>query len=1046
MEELQTGLDFLQSAIPQERKEVSLETLTDEERKKIMNAYIQCRDVAKNYYLETIQPALIKRKDIYDALPKLYRKKFPELSELTDWVSKDVKTAIDWMIPALIDVFCGTDDPCDIRGVDLNDDLAARKLQSIIKYQVNKKNNYFVFLINMLREGLITNEGVAKVYWNRDESREEMEVWIDETNLAEYIQMAQMGQIEIKELEMMGENGLVGGRIKFDKITVHFNAPVLENMSPSELRFTPDGRTLQESKFVAQRKIVKGDYLKRKESEGVFSNVDKAIKEAGDSAWTEYDRKRNDWLDSTGISSLSDNDSASKLVELYEAYIDVDYNNDGVLEKLIVHAVGDTPVSIQENTFRNVPFFIFSPEQDPYSPFGKVSVADALEQLQDLKTALIRQMIIAIGKNNRPQRFVNTSKVDMDSLLDGDEIIPVLDGEPSQAVYSMPHIPLDPATMTMIEYTQNEVESQSGSTKYNQGLDSNSLNKMLALDTPIPLADGTYKLNKDIVEGDMVIGSDGKPIKVLVAHPIQMPERAFEITFQTGDVIKAGGEHRWSVKVSDKWYRNESPDWEKLPTERIFDLINAGCHVKIPRVQRVDFTEKDLPLDPYIFGLWLGDGNAHTNRFTTMDIEIVEAYKKWANQFYKGDVVLANCQHSGKAKTYQLVHTPFRLMLKDLHCLKDNRYKECEGNVKHIPDVYLQGSFEQRLALLQGLMDTDGCIDKNGNAIFCNSEPSLVETFVKLIESFGCKASVNWRQNPSHKFKNARPHAHVIFAMPYCPVRLPHKVSRWKTKKKYWEFQRIVSIKEIPVEPMRCLTVNAKDELYCCGKKMTLTSNTASGINAIMGAADKKLRLIARVFAETAWVPILKHIIKLNQQFLDPYQQFRLDEQMVSIAPEELDIDYDLTVNTGQGAATKEAQMNYLIMLMQQLFPTLQQMGIANEVSWYEATKDLLEKMGIRNVQTYLLDPHTEEFKQLQAQKAEEAQKQATAQIEAMKELQQFKLEAEMQRQSIPRTSMNYKDLPLEAKLAAIKQILGIDIPPQQVVEKEVIDAQKGGR
>ena len=76
VEELQTGLDFLQSAIPQERKEVSLETLTDEERKKIMNAYTQCRDVAKNYYLETIQPALIKRKDIYDALPKLYRKKF----------------------------------------------------------------------------------------------------------------------------------------------------------------------------------------------------------------------------------------------------------------------------------------------------------------------------------------------------------------------------------------------------------------------------------------------------------------------------------------------------------------------------------------------------------------------------------------------------------------------------------------------------------------------------------------------------------------------------------------------------------------------------------------------------------------------------------------------------------------------------------------------------------------------------------------------------------------------------------------------------------
>lgn len=259
----------------------------------------------------------------------------------------------------------------------------------------------------------------------------------------------------------------------------------------------------------------------------------------------------------------------------------------------------------------------------------------------------------------------------------------------------------------------------------------------------------------------------------------------------------------------------------------------------------------------------------------------------------------------------------------------------------------------------------------------------------------------------------------------------------------------------IPLDPITMTLVQyAQNDIesqsgstrYNQGLDSNSLNKTASGINAVMGAADKKMKLIARIFAECAWVPIIKHIIKLDQQFLDPYQQFRLNDEMVNISPEELDIDYDLVVNTGQGAATKEAQMNYLIMIMQQLYPALQNMGVATEKSWYETAKDLLEKMGIRNVQNYLIDPDSDQWKQAQAQKQQAAEQAEQKQLDTMLMLQKVKLESELQRQSIPRMNMtsNYKDLPVEAKQSYIDQYLKERVPEPDIWVKELMDVLGG--
>lgn len=688
MQDNTAAYDAAQNA---EAEEISLDTLSEDEIKKIMTAFRSGRDVAENYYTSVVEPALVKRLDVYRASKDHYKEVFPRLSEQNNWVSRDVKTTIDWMLPSLIEVFTGADDPVDITGVNINDDDNAKKIQQLLSYFVTRKNNFFSFIYNFLRDGLTINMGCAKIYWRREVDRTRMEVLADAAVMQELAAAQQAGEIEVVEAVPVTPLGdLV--KVTYDEVNVKVNQPVLENMSPSELRFTYDEKCLSDAKFVAQRKLVRGDYLKRMEASGVYQNVDKALEKASEGRLrrTELDTKRNEKLGDTSA-KLSDGDDASREFELYEAYVKVDYNGDGIYENVIVHAVGDTPLKIQDNVFEMPPFFVFSPEHDAYSIFGEDSLTDTLEQLQDLKTALIRQMIIAVAKNNIPQKFVLESMVDMDALYENEEVVPVKDGvPPSQAIFTPPPIQIDGSAMTLVQYAQNEIESQSGSTRYNQGLDSSSLNR------------------------------------------------------------------------------------------------------------------------------------------------------------------------------------------------------------------------------------------------------------------------------------------------------------------------------------------------------------TATGISAIMGAADKKIKLIARLAAETAWIPIVKFLILLCQKFVDDGQIVRLSDGNMVLRREDLNIDYDLIVNVGQGAGTKEAQIQYLMVLISQLYPKLEQIGIVNAASWYNVTKELLETMGIRSAEKYLIDPAGEEYQQ-QQQAAQAAQQQEAAKQDALMQAQMQLKEADIRAKTLPKVSARLGDLPYDAQAAALSQ-MGLETSPDAMVAKMLRD------
>ena len=151
------------------KRTISLNTLTPLETARIMEEFTRQKQRADDHYTSRVEPLLCHRRDVCRAGREHYRAKFPRLSESSDWTSRDVKTTIDWILPLLLEAFCSSDDAVSVQGVGAEDDERARRVQALLKYQIERKNRYFGFLHSVLRSALEVNLGIGKVYWHREE-------------------------------------------------------------------------------------------------------------------------------------------------------------------------------------------------------------------------------------------------------------------------------------------------------------------------------------------------------------------------------------------------------------------------------------------------------------------------------------------------------------------------------------------------------------------------------------------------------------------------------------------------------------------------------------------------------------------------------------------------------------------------------------------------------------------------------------------------------------------------------------------------------------
>lgn len=348
--------------------------------------------------------------------------------------------------------------------------------------------------------------------------------------------------------------------------------------------------------------------------------------------------------------------------------------------------------------------------------------------------------------------------------------------------------------------------------------------KSIDLETDIPTPSGWKKM-KDIHVGSQVFGRDGKPTTVTFESEIQYQRTCYEITFSDNSKIVADADHRWlASNVSDRGYRATSGSTERtireqvVTSQQIFDTIKTKggtSNWSIENCKPVEYEKKIIPIPAYIFGLWLGDGSKDYPVLTSQDEELVTAWNKYGKSIGltpKTRSITHSLLSNGKQNS-------FVKLIKNIGVYKN----------KHIPETYLQSSTKDRIALLQGLMDTDGtsAISKKRNAFsFCNKNKKLVDGVKELVSSLGIKSTLRAYY---HK-KEIDPTYYLTFlSYDIVPFRMKRKISNTNSltiKNSPSKRRFIRSMKVIDSVPVKCIQVDNNDHTYLITKSFIPTHNT----------------------------------------------------------------------------------------------------------------------------------------------------------------------------------------------------------------------------
>lgn len=335
--------------------------------------------------------------------------------------------------------------------------------------------------------------------------------------------------------------------------------------------------------------------------------------------------------------------------------------------------------------------------------------------------------------------------------------------------------------------------------------------KALAYDTPI-LTDHGWKKHGDLTIRDRVIGIDGEFKRILAIHnPCEME---YKVTFTDGESIVCHGNHEWIV-----YDRHRQSD-VKYETKWLADNLcekDGRLRMNVPQKQPLQGSHQPLWVDPYTLGTWLGDG-----RNTNPDICGAESDYAIVQKILDAGYELA---WDTKHKTTGVRYYGFKGLRQALQ-----HYNMCHSRetlLKHIPDEYLIADEEQRLELLAGLLDTDGCLIKKEHRYqFTTSDYVLKEDFVTLVNTFGWRTSVQQclPKTSSSGIVGKKTYWVISFnPTQYIPCQLE--------RKQLHEFsrQRKISIEKIEKIPPHsaygnCITV--EDGIYCAGRTLKPTHNS----------------------------------------------------------------------------------------------------------------------------------------------------------------------------------------------------------------------------
>lgn len=385
--------------------------------------------------------------------------------------------------------------------------------------------------------------------------------------------------------------------------------------------------------------------------------------------------------------------------------------------------------------------------------------------------------------------------------------------------------------------------------------------KLSGVTEPVMTPSG-WRTMGDLRVDDYVIGADGLPTRVTGIFP-QGVKKLYRVTTTDGAWTRAGAEHLWYVETANTRFRKT-----KGRVMTTAELVSAGLRYApsgenrakdplprsrgnskwfLPIVKPVQLARKDLLVEPYLLGALLANGYlGNCIIHTGLEEQRTEIEK-----------VLP--------KTIELVHSErFSWTLRSTvsgcnHLTRDLKTLGVHGHrhgTKFVPKDYLTASVEQRLALLQGLCDNDGCVAEDGIHVEFNTiSPQLAEDVLELARSLGASASVSNRI-PTYEYKGEKLEGHldhrirISMSEDMNPFRIPFKRDRFKPRSKYPPTHAIESIEECGEEESVCIRVEAEDHLYVT-RDYIVTHNTLQTIAAL--PANAAVLVVGPKMAKAVW-------------------------------------------------------------------------------------------------------------------------------------------------------------------------------------------------
>lgn len=354
--------------------------------------------------------------------------------------------------------------------------------------------------------------------------------------------------------------------------------------------------------------------------------------------------------------------------------------------------------------------------------------------------------------------------------------------------------------------------------------------KSMCLDEWLPVPDG-WKQFKDIHVGDTIFSLDGSRVKVLHETEVFYDRPCYRITFDDHSTLTVDKDHYWSV--NDMW----ADDPYALVVKTTGDMLHGYCvptsngrrrfRYSIPVCEPLSLPTASLPIDPYLLGVWLGDGKSSAGYLylNTNDApEIIATLRSRGHE-----LSVSPTMGNANGTVLRVTVAGLTANLNALGLL----------GKKAIPAEYRRASEDQRRWLLKGLMDTDGTSTQNGRVQFSTSVASLADESRELILSLGYKPMRKFVVSPKYRYKGetltGRPsytesfyieRGDDAFTLNRHIRRINAHVTKVTTRPTHSGRRFIRKIESVPSVPVKCIAVDHPSHLFLAGRQMVATHNT----------------------------------------------------------------------------------------------------------------------------------------------------------------------------------------------------------------------------